>query len=136
MKKQLFATGFFLFSFMLPFKATAASFTGINVFGDSLVDTGNLFNVAGIPPSPPYAQGRFSNGSIWVDNLAQQLDLTPTLFTQLGSTLPTEGINFAFGGATVTGDNNSSPPGLQQQIGFFKEITTIAPADPNALYIL
>ena len=34
---------------ILPISAEASSFTGINVFGDSLVETGNLFNLTGLP---------------------------------------------------------------------------------------
>jgi phospholipase/lecithinase/hemolysin len=62
MKKQIVATGFVLFSFMLPLKATAATFNQLFVFGDSLSDTGNAFIATGglvnptqaTPPSPPY----------------------------------------------------------------------------------
>jgi len=54
-------------------------FKGIYVFGDSLSDSaGNLFALSGgvEPPSPPYADGRFSNGPVWVEYLADMLDLT------------------------------------------------------------
>lgn len=69
MKKALTTAGFVLFSFMLPCKAMASNFSQFYVFGDSLSDTGNVFNASGglIPPDPPYSQGRFSNGDIWVD---------------------------------------------------------------------
>lgn len=52
--------------------------TGLNVFGDSLMDAGNLFNLTGLPPSPPYDQ-KFSNGPIWVEQLADELNLAPAL---------------------------------------------------------
>jgi phospholipase/lecithinase/hemolysin len=48
----------------------AGAITEIVVFGDSLSDTGNLFayekmmNLPLLPPSPPYYQGRFSNGRV------------------------------------------------------------------------
>jgi len=128
MKKQILGTGFVLFSFMLPLRATAASFSQIYVFGDSLSDVGNTFNATGgaIPPSPPYFQGRTSNGPLWVEYLANDLGATST--------------NFAFGGAT-TGSTNTTIapwgsllPGLEQQINTFT--TTNPSADPNALYIL
>lgn len=48
--------------------AYAASVKQVRIFGDSLSDTGNLFGVIGAPPAP-YANGRFSNGPIWVDQL-------------------------------------------------------------------
>ncbi|NEP43369.1 MAG: hypothetical protein F6K35_30750, partial [Okeania sp. SIO2H7] len=39
-------------------------FSDIYLFGDSFVDIGNAFSLSGgtIPPSPPYFEGRFSNG--------------------------------------------------------------------------
>lgn len=48
------------------------------VFGDSLSDTGNLFQkTAGLlPPSPLYFNGRFSNGALSVEQLAQSLGLS------------------------------------------------------------
>lgn len=128
MKKQIVTTGFVLFSFMLPLKATAASFSQIYVFGDSLSDTGNSFNATGIPPSPPYFQGRFSNGPVWSEYLADDLGLTPQQQT-----------NYAFGGANSGSDNTLVPglqglPGLQQQIDSYKATNTSA--DPNALYVV
>ena len=147
MKKKILATGFVLFSFILPLKATAATFKELYVFGDSLSDVGNTFNVTldpdtgeGFPP-PPYFQGRFSNGRIWVDYLAQDLGLNPTPYMDVatGGDIPTEGINYAFSGAT-TGTDNTTPvigfilPGLQQQIDNFTTANTSA--DSNALYIV
>jgi hypothetical protein len=69
MKKELVTAGFVLFSLTVPLKASAADFSQFVVFGDSLSDTGNLFNVTqGLPtgpvPPPPYFQGRFSNDRI------------------------------------------------------------------------
>ncbi|MHC5725840.1 MAG: SGNH/GDSL hydrolase family protein, partial [Nostoc sp.] len=83
MKKQAIAAGFVLFSFMLPTKASAASFDQLYVFGDSLSDTGNIYNATGktYPQSPPYFDGRFSDGPIWIDYLGDQLGLKPTLLT-------------------------------------------------------
>ena len=47
----------------------------IITFGDSLVDTGNFSLATGgaIPPAPLYFNGRFSNGPVWVEQLANQL---------------------------------------------------------------
>jgi len=58
----------------------------IYVFGDSLSDTGNAFSRTGSPP-PPYFNGRFSNGPVWVEYLADRLGLPRNPST-----------NFAFGG--------------------------------------
>lgn len=140
MKKQFVAAGFVLFSFMLPLKANAAQFSnpisGLYVIGDSLSDSGNVYQSIGFPPFP-YEQGRFSNGPNWIDVLAKKLEFesSPTLYKDVANgTTPENGINFAFGGATTTDKNTvfSTLPGLQQQILY----SSSQPADPDALYIL
>ena len=128
MKKQLVVAGFVLFSLSLPIKASAA-IDQLYVFGDSLSDTGNTYKATQgiIPPSPPYFQGRFSNGPVWVEDLATSLGIKQT--------------NFAFGGAT-TGTENvgffgqfvNVLPGLDQQVKTFT--TTNPTADPNGLYVV
>ncbi|KAJ3294477.1 hypothetical protein HDU79_010883 [Rhizoclosmatium sp. JEL0117] len=42
-------------------------------FGDSLSDNGNFFKLLGAPPAP-YWKGRFSNGPVWVEQLAITLN--------------------------------------------------------------
>ncbi len=147
MKKQFVVAGFVLFSFMLPLKATAAQlFSGMYVFGDSLSDPGNVFNITkeitgtGFPPVP-YYEGRLSNGPIWIDALAKKLefDSSPTPSTELApGVTPKNGVNFAFGGATTTLANTVSLglSSLPQEIGAFQTILNSQPADPNALYVL
>ena len=113
MKKKLLAAGGVILSCLISSEARADSFTGLNIFGDSLVDAGNLFNTSdalfsplglpAIPPSPPYDQ-KNSNGPIWVENLGDALGLSPTLVSDLvlnptTTPPPTQGINFAFSGA-------------------------------------
>ncbi|MEH1864208.1 MAG: SGNH/GDSL hydrolase family protein [Nostoc sp.] len=127
MNKQIFATGIFILSLIFPLKVSAQNNDDIYVFGDSLSDTGDVFNATGgiIPPSPTYFNGRFSNGPIWVEYLASDLGLKLNLNN-----------NFAYGGAT-TGYKNiglSSLPGLQQQINSFTSANTSA--NPNALYVI
>lgn len=74
------------------------------VFGDSLSDNGNLYEYLKrqLPPSPPYFKGRFSNGYIWVEQLAQ--GYYPNDWQQHIQ-------NYAFGGAGVAysfdGDSNA-----------------------------
>jgi phospholipase/lecithinase/hemolysin len=146
MKKQILSTGFVLFSFLSPLKVSAATFSQMYVFGDSLSDTGNVFNASlqatgiGFPP-PPYFKGRFSNGPNWVDYLAEDLNLSPTPVTALGLEIPpSQGINFAFGGATTGLDNTVAPNlllGLQQQVGLFTSfVSANQAANPDALYVL
>ena len=138
MNKQILTTILTFSSLILPLSAEASSFTGINVFGDSLVETGNLFNVTGLPPSPPYFNGRFANNKIWVDILAENFNLNPVLSSELGTTIPTQGINFGFASATTGFKNRAddSFPGLQQQINAFQDLTAITPIDTNALNII
>jgi len=127
--------------------AQAAKFSSINIFGDSLSDQGNMFNLSGgLVPAPPeyYYQGRFSNGEIWTDYLAKDLGLKPTLYT---TGIPSsEGVNYAFGGAT-SGDTNiinklisdlPALPGVQQEIGAFIQplLQQNQSADPNGLYMI
>lgn len=110
-------------------------FTNIYVFGDSLSDTGNAFAATGglIPPSPPYFEGRISNGPLWVETLAPQLQLTSD-----------PDLNFAVNGATTGFVNTTNallpegaPPlliGLQTQIDDF--IADTGATDPDALYVI
>ncbi|ACC85407.1 lipolytic enzyme, G-D-S-L family (plasmid) [Nostoc punctiforme PCC 73102] len=145
MKKSILAVGILLVSSMFPIKVSAAIFDKIFVFGDDLSDTGNFFNATGqtSPSSPPFYQGRASNGPIWIDYLSQYLGLNPTPYTAvLGGASSSQGINYAYINAT-TGTANlfanlTSDPllalGLQQEINAFT--TTNPTADPNALYIV
>jgi len=91
---------FSLLSAILPFKASAQNFDAFYIFGDSLVDNGNLFGVTRnlVPPSPPYFNGRFSNGPVWVEILGPKLGISADSTN-----------NFAFGGATSGTFNALSP---------------------------
>jgi len=72
--------------------ANAGSISGVLVFGDSLSDTGNLHAVLG-KPDPPYFDGRYSNGLLWHEYLAQKLGV-PVAKHSLGG-----GSNEAWAGA-------------------------------------
>jgi phospholipase/lecithinase/hemolysin len=104
------------------------------VFGDSLSDIGNLYAISGssFPPDPPYWQGRVSNGPVWVEQLAERLNLEST----------TEN-NYAVAGA-MTGDGNFNErpyrlntdlPGLADEITQFVGSLN-GPVDPDALYVV
>ena len=68
-------------------------FASLVYFGDSLSDNGNLFRLIGQPPSPPYFEGRFSNGPTYAEIVPGLLGVTAQ--------------NYAFGGAeAVTGNGN------------------------------
>ena len=97
----------------------AGAITEIVVFGDSLSDTGNLFNFTqGVfPPLPPYYQGRFSNGPVWVEWLATRLGVDiPMPFYYS----PSPGTNYACGGAmTGSGRTELGIPNIGEQIESF-----------------
>ncbi|MBD0303481.1 MAG: SGNH/GDSL hydrolase family protein [Tolypothrix sp. T3-bin4] len=152
MKKELVVTGLAVFCLTLPQKAIAAKFDALYVFGDSLSDTGNTFAATrGTIPvltvnnskRPAYFQGRFSNGRNWVDYFGSQINqpgLTPTPFLTLlanPNTIPTDGVNFALGGAqtgiasTFPGVVEGTIPGVLGQVGLLRQNL---PVDPNALY--
>jgi phospholipase/lecithinase/hemolysin len=123
------------FSLLLSFSkmAQAATFNEIVVFGDSFSDTGNVFAATdgNVPLSPPYFQGRFSNGLVWVENLS----------SDFGSPLT----SFAVGGANTNNLNNLNVlnptfpfalSGLQQQIQLFTGEVSSSGANQNGLYIV
>lgn len=97
----------------------------IVVFGDSLSDIGNVYRTTGgtYPPNPPYFQGRYSNGRVWVEYLADDLKLTTAKIN-----------NFAFGGATVGNEFGLGIPDLLTQVKNFS--STQQKANPNALYTI
>lgn len=149
------------------------AYSNIYVFGDSLSDTGNLFNLTSfaqesqallgvdlpvIPPSPPYFEGRFSNGPLWVEKLAEELDIDLTPATELSVVSPgseisspvtlidgnttNQSVNFAYALAQ-TGANGSTEigklvPGMERQVEFFvtDHLQADKAADSEALYIL
>nr|WP_319493081.1 SGNH/GDSL hydrolase family protein [uncultured Desulfobacter sp.] len=110
----------------------------IVVFGDSLSDTGNLYfattptdengDSVQTPKSPPYYQGRFSNGLVWVEYLAVAIGVDVPAPSFLGGT------NYAWGGAE-TGDGRSiyNTPNIGTQIESF--LVSDSPKD-NQFFIL
>jgi phospholipase/lecithinase/hemolysin len=118
--------------------------TEIFVFGDSLSDSGSSFALTfgAIPPDPPYFSGRFSNGSVAVEYLAEDWGLTLNPYYDDG-----DGNNFAVGGAkTGIGNSNNDDiapflpgvtlPGVSKQIADFELSLEGDSADPDALYIV
>lgn len=131
---------------------SAAAFDQVVVFGDSLSDTGRLaalssgLNLPGIGtvPSTPYVDGRFSNGLVAVEYLAQSLGLGAAI------------TDYAYGGAT-SGKLNAHfgidelldpdltaaalplrNTGLQSQVGMFQADLAAAgkSASSSALYVV
>jgi outer membrane lipase/esterase len=120
--------------------ASAAPFTNLVVFGDSLSDNGNAFiGTSGATPSPPlYTTGRFTDGAdtspagtpggVWHEVLSGLLGepvATPFL---------AGGTNFAVGGAKIL-PGDPVIPSLAQQVALALSASG-GHADPNALYVL
>lgn len=115
----------FLMTVFAPSILSAQKINQLYIFGDSLSDTGNIYRATGgvYPSNPPYFQGRYSNGLVWVEYLASGLKLNSEQRT-----------NFAFGGATTGSSGMNGIPGLLAQVDNF---TKAHPdINPNALYVL
>lgn len=87
----------------------------VYVFGDSLSDTGNFNLISGgaLPPTPPYAEGRFSNGHVWAEYLTDYIRAPRPTPSLLGGT------NFSFNGARAAGISPFGTPDLQLQVELF-----------------
>jgi outer membrane lipase/esterase len=112
--------------------AAAPSYDAIYVFGDSYCDVGNIFlATGGAEPGPPYYNGRFSNGPIWIEHVAGGLGLpmTPSL---------AGGTDYAFGGAWATAPQpipGGVIPSVPEQVGIYLA-SHGGKADPNAVYVI
>ena len=99
-------------------------------FGDSLSDTGNVFQLTehSWPSSPPYFNGRFSNGPTWVE--------------QLSLSLKSQSHDFSYGGAAIlakgfTGaHSNISVPSIGEQIDLYLASPRSRDLTTEKVYIL
>jgi phospholipase/lecithinase/hemolysin len=100
----------------------AAPISSVNVFGDSLSDSG-AFSILAPPvcPPPPYHECRFSNGPVWAELFAEGLGLAAD--TAYGG-----GTNYAIGGQRTDEVLGFQVPTFLASNGFV--------ADPNALYVI
>ena len=126
-----------------------SSFSAIVTFGTSLSDPGNAFALIKtnatppgfgtdleslLIPSAPYARGghHLSNGSTWVEQMAQALRLTASANAAFASNDP-KALNYAVGGARATEDGLNL--NLPTQVGaFLQDVNGAAPSD--ALYVI
>ncbi len=107
MKTTLLSCLLALTSIAMSHNAWSLPYSNLYIIGDSLSDQGNLFAATqelfptyapGQPPIPAddhYFQGRFANGEIYADMLANRLGLTSTRSSAGGN-------NFAFGGSRTS----------------------------------
>ena len=109
---------------------SAQAYTQVVAFGDSLSDNGNLHALMakfGVDtPASPYFEGRFSNGPVAVEVMAQQLGLSLD--------------DRAYGGATTGTGNKTATPildatGMSAQVsGYLQEKSNAV--DTEALYFV
>lgn len=143
------------------FGAAAGQFSNMVTIGDSLSDTGNVLTLSSFlsnldpqpipglqpyPLQPPYKLGRFSNGDLWVETLANRIDL-PSASQPAGlalgpvfgnAVIPLGGSNYAIAGAlTGTGGSYGDfiPTGLAVQTDLYLNQHGNV-ADPQALYVV
>jgi phospholipase/lecithinase/hemolysin len=111
--------------------AAALPYSNLIVFGDSLVDAGNIsIATGGATPNPAqgYFDGRFSNGPVASDVLNQAVEGTLSA-PSLGG-----GDNYAFGGARVINNGDGTPDLAAQVTSYLVHAGGVA--DPNALYLI
>ncbi|CAF1322854.1 unnamed protein product [Adineta steineri] len=100
-------------------------------FGDGNTDTGNVYNLTNHqwPLVPPYYQGHFTNGPVWIEQLG-----IPNIS------------NYAYNGATIDNDNliagytqpnKTLVPGVRQQIVTYLANNDIRKVDlTRTLYVI
>lgn len=92
----------------LSMGSASANYTNLYAFGDSLSDSGNMYNAVWalsggtvqVPP-PPYYQGRASNGPVAVEYLAQYLGLSAKPVIDMTGNIDPEGTNYAVLGSAT-----------------------------------
>jgi len=140
---------------LLPgFAAAQNDFSGLEVFGDSLSDTGNKYYITGFANRPPYselldfflvADGPYtrgglhhSNGATWIEQYARPLglagDVRPALRSQGGAR------NYAYGGARarpglviIPNENQHLPTQVEN---FLADVNSSAPADARYMIFI
>lgn len=106
-------------------------FTRIVVFGDSLVDAGNVYDLTGGQRAAArngYVAGRFSNGFTFADRIAMGIEGRVTSPSRTG------GNNYAYGGARALADEDGLPDALAQ-VAAWRGAQRGSP-DPGTLFLL
>jgi len=127
----------------------ATPFSGLYAFGDSLSDSGSspsavlsIYKLIGgcdpFHPCPPYFDGRYSNGPVAVEQLADSVlpgGATPANFHDFAVSGATTGIGNYGDGGTASTPGLYGLPGMYQEIGLYLSLSG-GVADPNALYFV
>ncbi len=124
----------FIISFLLcvTFSVNASSLTRIVVFGDSLSDNGNLYEFMRhqLPVSPPYFEGRFTNGPVWIEHVVNHY---------YPNNAKDHLLNYAFGGSGVgeddEDDEDESIFTLRSEVDSYL-LAHQELADANSLFVL
>ncbi|WP_133129992.1 SGNH/GDSL hydrolase family protein [Legionella yabuuchiae] len=118
-------TFFTIFTLLFSLAASANPINKIVVFGDSLSDNGNFYEYMKKQfPTAPYYEGRFTNGPVWIELVANAKE--------------TELLNYAFGGAGVLDpveDPDSALFNLHQEVNSYF-LAHEDKADADALYVV
>ncbi|HYZ83305.1 MAG TPA: SGNH/GDSL hydrolase family protein [Bryobacteraceae bacterium] len=135
--------------------ATGTSIGSLYFFGDSLTDSGNVYQGTSVlnrytlglvprEPSAPYVDGRFTNGPVWAEYLAsllgkpqdgQYAGMSLGWFGETGG----PGNNYAIGGArtdyggALGSFDSVIPTGMRQQVDFYLRRHN-GSADPSGTY--
>lgn len=111
--------------------ASTTPYSQLIFFGDSLSDNGNLASLtAGFYPADPYWEGRFSNGPVAAEYMAQSLELDLVDYAFAGAKTGQD----AYGRDSVGWWIGFNGTGMKGQVGLFMADLNGAQADPNALY--
>jgi phospholipase/lecithinase/hemolysin len=148
-------TATFLLGITLAFgQMEAYAYSGLYAFGDSLSDMGgssaaemSLHNTLGFcdpaHPCPIYDNGRFSNGPVAIEYVAQALNIANVHGYAVAGSTSGIGNYIDDGNASTLGNGIQIPPfinipalpGMDQQLDTFAAQTN-GVADPNALYFV
>jgi phospholipase/lecithinase/hemolysin len=109
------------------------SYSNFIVFGASLSDTGNVYTASsgGLPgASSGYYLGRWSNGPLWIDDVA-------SAYGKSADAALLGGTNYAYSGAmtcTITTVTSSVPDMCVQVAEYLSSVSN--KADSNAMYVI
>ena len=111
--------------------ADARPFTSLVVFGDSLVDAGNVHLATSgtrAAAAQGYVAGRFTNGYSYADRIAMGIEGRVTAPSRAG------GSNYAWGGARALA-NEDGIPDAAAQVAAWRAASRARP-DPGTLFLL